>query len=384
MRVRPNMENKEYRICTNCVMDTSDPLITFDESGRCDFCENYYDSILPNWHTDGYGWEVLQQIAGRIKRNGHGREHDCIIGLSGGTDSSFLTHIAVEKLGLRPLLIAVDTGWNLDVANDNIGKLVSDLHLDLETITVDWDEMKDLQIAFFKSAVPYQDTPQDHAIFAGLYNAAASRGIKYVLTGANNSTECVKPPQEWTYYNDIRMIKDIHRRFGDVPLRTFPLCSMFKSHVWYRYFKGMRVVKPLNYVRYTKEEATAVLGERYGWKRYENKHYENRLTRFIEGWWMPEKFGYDKRRCYHSSLILTGQMTREEALVDLSKPAYDEELVKEDMAFICGKLEITEDELMGWFRLENKTFRDYHNNYGLIKAAIQLAVLVGMEKRNFR
>lgn len=253
------MGDRQYQVCTNCVMDTTDPEIKFDENGRCDFCDNYYNTILPSWHPDEKGEKELKAIAEKIKVEGKGKKHDCIIGFSGGVDSSYLAYIAKVKLGLRPLMLSVDTGWSIDVANENIDKLIKSLNLDLETIVVDWKEMKDLQAAFFKSQVPYQDTPQDHAIFAGLYNYAAKHGIKYILTGGNYSTEGVKPPQEWTYLNDIRMIRDIHKEFGKQPLRTFPLCGMFKYRIYYRYFKGMRVIRPLNMVPYHKEEAIALL-----------------------------------------------------------------------------------------------------------------------------
>lgn len=378
------MNEKERQICTNCVMDTSDPEIKFDEDGRCDFCDNYYNSILPSWHSDAEGEREILAIAEEIKRNGKGKKYDCLIGLSGGVDSSYLTYIAIEKLGLRPLMLSVDTGWNLTVANENVRKLIDFYGLDLETIVVDWEEMKDLQVAFFKSRVPYQDTPQDHAIFAGLYNYAAKHGFKYVLTGANYSTEGVKPPYEWTYLNDLRMIKDIHKKYGKRPLKTFPLCGMFKYRLYYRYIKGVKVVKPLNYVPYYKTEAVAQLEKLFGWAQYANKHYEDIFTRFYEGYWLPRKFGYDKRKCYFSSLILTGQMTREEALLELEKQPYDEEIAMQDMDYIVKKLGIEKQELMDYFAGEKKTFRDYKNSEKMLKSAIKLAMLLGVEKRNFR
>ena len=378
------MGERQYQICTNCVMDTTDPQIKFDENGMCDFCYNYYNSILPSWHTDEIGEKELQRITEKMKKDGKGKEYDCIIGISGGVDSSYLAYIAKEKLGLRPLLLSIDTGWNLNVANDNLDNLIKVLNLDLKIITVDWEEMKDLQLAFFKSQVPYQDTPQDHAIFAGLYNYAAKHGIKYILTGGNYSTEGVKPPKEWTYLNDIRMIKDIHKKFGTRPLNNFPLCGMFKYRIYYRYFKGIRVIKPLNMVPYKKEEAIALLKEKFGWQPYENKHYENIFTRFFEGYWLPKKFGYDKRKCYFSSEILSGQMTRKEALEKLSQQPYDEKTAMEDLEYITKRLNIKREEFLNLMNGPNKTFRDYKNNEKLLKLAIRLAIKVGLEKRNFR
>lgn len=377
------MERK-YQMCNNCVMDTTDPEIIFDENGRCDFCDNFYNTILPSWDPDKIDEKKLQEMAEKIKKEGKGKKYDCIIGFSGGADSSYLAYIAKEKLGLRPLMLSVDTGWNIDDADENINKLIKHLNVDLEVIKVDWEEMKDLQVSFFKSQVPYQDTPQDHAIFAGLYNYAAKHGIKYILTGGNYSTEGVKPPQEWTYLNDIRMIKDIHKKFGKQPLKTFPLCGMFKYRIYYRYFKGMRVIHPLNMVRYNKEEAIGLLERKFGWQQYENKHYENVFTRFYEGYWLPKKFGYDKRKCYFSSEILSGQMTREEALETLNNQPYDEIVAMQDMEHIVERLGMRKEEFLKLMNGPNKTFRDYKNSEKILKTAIRLAMLVGMEKRNFR
>lgn len=378
------MSEKKYQVCSNCVMDTTDPEIQFDEKGQCDFCDNYYNSILPSWHPDEIGEKELLSLAAKIKQEGKGKAYDCIIGLSGGVDSSYLTYVAKEKLGLRPLALMVDTGWNVNASNENISKLIKEMNLDLFTVVVDWPEMKDLQLAFLKSQVPYQDTPQDHAIFAGLYNYAAENDFKYVLTGGNFSTEGVKPPYEWTYINDLAMIKDIHAKFGTRPLRTFPLCGMFKYRIYYRYIKGVKVLRPLNLLPYHKEAAIAELEKRFGWQQYGNKHYDNIFTRFYEGYWMPRKFGYDKRKAYFSTLILTGQMSRPEALKLLSEPPYDEVLAMQDLDFVAKKLDITPETIIDLMQGENKTFRDYKNNEKILKMAIRFAMLIGMEKRNFR
>ncbi|MHC1682795.1 MAG: N-acetyl sugar amidotransferase [Clostridiaceae bacterium] len=378
------MKDREYQVCTNCVMDTSDSLIQFDEKGVCDHCNNFYNNILPNWHTDHIGAKQLDEIVEKIKRDGIGKRYDCIIGISGGVDSSYLLYYAKEKLGLRPLAFAVDTGWTLNVAVENIEKIVKGLGVDLYTEIVNWNEMKDLQLSFFKSQVPYQDTPQDHVIFASLYNYAVKQGIKYVLTGANYSTECVREPNEWVYVNDLRQIKDIHKKFGTKQLKTIPLCGMFKYRLYYRYFKGMKIVQPLNLIPYKKEDAISLLEERFGWQRYENKHFESVFTRFYEGYWLVKKFGYDKRRAHFSSLILTGQITREEALEKLAQSPYDEELAMQDLEYVAKKLGLTKEEFLEMMKGENKTFRDYKSTYLLIIAAIKFATLVGFEKRKFR
>lgn len=247
---------RPYQICTSCIMDTSDSNITFDARGWCDYCNNYHANILPNWHTDERGERELQVMLERIKRDGRGRDHDCLIGISGGVDSSYVAYIAKQKMGLRPLLFHVDAGWNSQQAVNNIERLVDQLNLDLHTEVVDWLEMKDLQLAFFKAQVPHVDTPQDHAFFAALYNFAAKHGFKHILTGANFSTECVREPLEWHYHAlDLRQLKDIHRKFGTRPLKTFPLTDMLTSKVYYRFVKGVQVGKPLNCVPYFKEAA---------------------------------------------------------------------------------------------------------------------------------
>jgi len=365
-------------------MDTTDSQIQFDEKGYCDHCNNFYKNILPNWHPDEASAKELEKIVEQIKREGKNKKYDCIIGLSGGVDSSYLVYLAKEKLGLRPLVFSVDTGWNLDVANKNIERLVNGLNMDMHTEVVDWDEMKDLQLAYFKSQVPYQDTPQDHAIFAALYNYATKSGFKYVLTGANYSTECIREPIEWAHVNDLTQIKDIHRRFGTHPLRNFPMCSMFKYRLYYRYIKGMKIIQPLNLISYVKEEIIKELHDKFGWERYKNKHFENVFTRFYEGYWLPEKFGYDKRRAHFSSLIVTGQLTREEAMEKLKEPPYPVEEAMLDMELVANKLGITRAEFEDLMKGENKTYRDYKSEILWIELAINLAKLVGMEKRNFR
>jgi N-acetyl sugar amidotransferase len=376
---------RPYAICANCIMDTSDSNIRFDARGWCDYCNNYYQNILPNWHTDEVGARELDQQVEEIKRAGKGRDYDCVIGLSGGVDSSYVTYLAKERLGLRPLLLHVDAGWNSQQAVNNIEKLVDGLGLDLHTEVVDWLEMRDLQLAFFKAQVPHLDTPQDHAFFAGLYNFAARHGVKYILTGANYSTECVREPLEWHYHaSDLRQLKDIHRRFGTRPLKTFPLADIFTYKLYYRYLKGVRVVKPFNYVPFIKEDAMQMLVDRFGWQRYAHKHYESRFTRFYEGYWLPTKFGYDKRRAHFSSLILTGQMTRDEALHKIAQPAYDEETIAHDFEYVATKLDIGVDALRELLRGPNRSYRDYRNSMPMINAGTQVLRLLGVQKAIIR
>ncbi|MBC8532363.1 N-acetyl sugar amidotransferase [Gehongia tenuis] len=377
------METRKYQVCTNCVMDTSDSKIVFDEKGVCDHCHNFYENIKPNWNPQGNA-EELNRLIENIKRDGQGKKYDCLIGLSGGVDSSYVAYSAVKKWGLRPLIFAVDTCWNLDVANKNIQKIIDKLGVDVHYVKIDHDEMMDLQLAFFKSQVPYQDTPQDHMIFASLYNFAAENGFKYILTGGNYSTECVREPNEWVHENDIRLIKDIHKRFGTRQLKHMKFCGMFKYRLYYRYFKGIRVCKVLDLVPYFKKEAIEELQNEFGWEPYANKHFESIFTRFYEGYWLPKKFGYDKRRAHFSSLILTGQLSRDEALEILKSPPYSEDTAMEDMAFICNEMGISVDEFKELMAGENKTYKDYKNGYSLIHTAREIAKVFGVERRNIR
>lgn len=379
------MKNVTYKICTNCVMDTTDSKIRFDDKGVCDHCNNFYKNILPNWHPNENGWHSLQKIVEKIRREGVGKEFDCIMGMSGGIDSSYLTYITKEKLGLRPLVFHVDAGWNSQQAVNNIEQLVDKLGLDLYTEVINWEEMRDLQLCFFKAGVPHIDTPQDHVFFATMYNFAAKYKIKYVLTGANYSTECVKNPYEWHYpASDLIQLKDIHKRFGKRPLNSFPLANILKYKVYYRYIKGIKVVKPLNYVPYIKDEAMKLLTDRFGWQKYPQKHFESRFTKFYEGYWLPEKFGYDKRKVQFSSLILTEQMSRKEALENLKELAYDEDTIKHDFEYVATKLGISVDELKGYMDAPNKSYRDYKSQMSTFLWGIKILKALGIERRAIR
>lgn len=368
------------QICTNCVMDTTDSMIDFDENGVCDHCKTYNKHTLPNWHRDERGLEELHVLTEEIKRAGSEKDFDCIVGMSGGIDSSYLTYIAKEQLGLRPLVFHVDAGWNSQVAVNNIERLVDGLGLDLYTEVIDWEEMKDLQLAFFKSGVPHIDTPQDHAFFATMYKFAEKYNIRYILTGANLSTECVRNPVEWMYFqSDSTQLLDIHRRFGTRPLVNFPVTSILWHKIFLPYFKRIKVVRPLNHVRYVKQEAMNLLAERFGWQPYPQKHFESRFTRWYESYWLYKRFGYDVRKVQYSSLILTGQMTREEALEKLKQPAYDESTIAHDTEFVANKLGIMVDELNGFMHLPKKTYRDYRSQRWIYDLGAGAMKTLGLE-----
>lgn len=374
----------DFQRCTRCVMDTTDSKITFDEKGVCDHCRNFDKNIAPFWNPEENRFDELEALASQIRKTGINKEYDCILGLSGGADSSYLAYIAKEVMHLRPLAFVVDTGWNLNVAVENIEKIVKGLDLDLYTEVIHWKEMADLQLSFFKSGISSCDFPQDHAIFAALYNYAVKHKIRYVLTGSNRATEFIRPPVEWIYMNDLRMAKDIHKRFGKQKLSTYPMCGMLRYKIFYRYFKGMKRVYPLDYIVYNKAEAEQLLHDKYGWMKYENKHYENVFTRFFEGYYLPHKFGFDTRKNVFSNEILAGTMSREEALEKLKTPPYDPDLMQQDKEYVAKKLGISTEEFDQIIEGPKHTPADYKNSMWMIRLGVATSKLLGQENRNLR
>ncbi len=380
------VKNRPYQICSNCIMDTTDPGIQFDEQGLCDYCNNFKTNILPSWHTDEQGEYELMRIAEKIKKDGKNRDFDCIIGLSGGLDSSYCAYIVKKKMNLRPLLFHVDAGWNTYQAVGNIEKLVDGLGLDLYTEVINWEEMKDLQLSFLKSQIADQDIPQDTAFFSMLYKFARKYKIKYVLTGGNYSTECCREPDEWGAYPGIdkTLILDIHSRYGSISLDTFPIVDIFTYKILYKYALGMEVFRPLNYVPFIKEKAEKELYDLFGWESFLHKHHESRFTRFYEDYWMPNKFGFEKRRAHFSSLIMTGQMSRENALERISRPELEEHFLMQEFEYVAHKIGLTVEELNQIFKGVNKTYRDYKNKKALIGFGSKVMTVLGLEKRLFR
>ncbi|MDA7498519.1 N-acetyl sugar amidotransferase [Akkermansiaceae bacterium] len=380
------MNDSEYQICAKTIMDTSDPTIVFNEKGESDYYTNFVTNILPDWHTDDRGLSKLKETAEKIKKDCDGRDFDCIIGMSGGLDSSYTLYVAKEIMGLRPLVFHVDAGWNTDQAVGNIQKMVTGLNLDLYTEVINWEEMKDLQVAFLRSQISDQDLPQDIAFFSAMYQFARKNKIKYILTGGNYSTECCKEPEAWGGFPgiDTTLIRGIHSKFGKRPLKTFPIVDIIRYKIYYRYVFGMEVIKPLNFVPFIKKDAEQLLFEKFGWEKFKHKHHESRFTRFYEDFWLPEKFGYQKRRAHFSSLILTGQMNREEALERVSRPELPEEFLEKEFEYVAEKLDLTTEELREIFEGENKTFRDYKSKIKFIMLGARAMQILGLERRLFR
>ena len=357
------MKEKPYQICNKTVMDTNtDPNIIFDKNGISNYFWNFERQVKPHWETGVTGRKKLNSKIKKIKKDGRNRDFDCILGLSGGLDSSFMLHVIVKDFGLRPLVFHVDGGWNSEQAVSNIYNMVNKLNLDLFTEVINWQEMKNFQLAMFKSGVPHLDVPQDMAFIGVLYKYAEKHRIEYILNGGNISTECVPIPLDILYWGtDMIHIKDILKKFGTIPMATFPFSSIYYHKIYLKLVKGIKVLKPLNFMNYVKKDAIATLQSEYNWKNYSNKHYESRFTRFFEGWWLPTRFNFDMRRREYSSLILTNQMKRNEALEYLQKPAFDYETAQKEFSYIADKLEISEDELLKYLHAEKMFYWNYAN-----------------------
>jgi N-acetyl sugar amidotransferase len=353
------MSDTGHKVCARCVMDTTAPEIQFDERGVCSFCRRAEQMLSRGWFPNEEGARRLDAMAREIREYGKNRQYDCIIGVSGGIDSSYLLHVAKAMMGLKPLVVHVDAGWNSEIAVKNIETMISRLGLDLYTYVVDWEEMRDLQLAFLKASVANQDIPQDHAYFAKLYELASKKGIKYVLTGSNLTSESILPAS-WGYKaSDSVHLKSIHREFGERRLRTFPTMSYFDQKIYWPRIRGMKRLKPLNLIDYDKEKAKDFLIETYGWRYYGGKHFESKWTKFFQAYYLPKKFEFDKRKAHLSSLIIAGQTTRQKALEELSRPIYSERELADDTAFIAQKLGLSPAEFRAILDRPPKTYKDY-------------------------
>ena len=370
-----------YQICNRCVMDTSDSKIKFNEDGICDHCITFDKEILPNWNYGINKQKEVKEIVKKIKKRSAGNEFDCILGLSGGIDSSFLLHLVVTEYNLRPLVFHVDGGWNSQLATNNIEKLIDKLNLELYTHVVNWNEMQDLQLSFFKSGVPHIDVPQDYAFFSTMYNFASKYNVKTIVTGGNFSTECVRNPKEWMYYqSDTIQLKDIQKKHGKRKLKEYQLTNILWHKLWLPYIKGVKLIRLIDYMPYNKKEAENILVNNYGFQTYPQKHFESRFTRFYESYWLYERFGYDTRRVQFSSLILTNQMTREEALKELETAPYDKENIIHEFEYVANKLNISTSELRNYFNMPLKTYGDYKNQENLYNLGAQVLKSLKIEK----
>ncbi len=358
-----------YTTCTRCIMDTTDTSITFDEHGVCNHCLKY-DEVVNSYPFNSQASIDLEldKMLERTKKNGEGKPYDCVIGVSGGVDSTYLAYIAKEK-GLRPIAVHLDNGWNSELAVHNIEKVLKNLGIDLLTHVLEWDEFKDLQIAFLKASVSDAEIPTDHAISGILYRVARKYGIKTILLGTNIATESGLP-FSWTYgVSDWMYISGIHKKFGTQKLSNYPHFSFF-DEVYWKLFCGIKVFPILDFVPYNKADALDVLQNKLGWQYYGGKHYESIYTRFFQGYILPKKFNIDKRKAHYSSLIRSGQIARDQVLEEIAAPTYPEDMQRDDREYVIKKLCLTEQEFDEIMATPVKTYRDYPNYYNLASKTI--------------
>jgi N-acetyl sugar amidotransferase len=355
----PYRINRPYQVCSRCVMDTSVADIEFDEQGVCNYCRAASERLAREMYV---GDEArLDRVVAQIKRDGRGKPYDSIIGVSGGVDSSYTAYVVKRMLGLRPLAVHFDNGWNSELAVENIDRLLRKLEIELYTHVVDWEEFRDLQLAFLKASVANSEIPTDHAIVALLYRVAARHGVRYIVHGGNLASESIMPDRWMHDAKDLRFLKAIHRQFGTKPIKTFPTLSMARL-AYYILLRRIRYLPILNYVKYDKEEAAGLLERELGWRKYGGKHFESIYTRFFQGYLLPQKFGMDKRRAHFSSLIVSGQMTRDLALDELEVEPYPARQASEDIEYVSQKFGLTARDFEAIMDLPVRRSEDYPNN----------------------
>jgi N-acetyl sugar amidotransferase len=351
---------RPYQVCARCIMDTSDADIEFDERGNCNHCtraERLLATRMPAFKTGSYR---LERIVERIKAAGRGAPYDCIVGVSGGVDSTYVAY-TVRQLGLRPLAVHFDNGWDSELAVQNIEQVLRTLGVELYTHVVDWEEFRDLQLSFLRASVPDAEIPTDHAIWALLYQMAAKFRVRYIISGTNLNTESILP-RSWTYYvTDWKYIRDIHRRYGHLPLGTYPHASLPRFVYWVL-GQRIRTVSLLNSIDYDKRAAVETLERELGYRRYGDKHHESIYTRFFQSYILPVKFGIDKRRAHFSSLIVSGQLTRDDALRCIAEPIASPQLIREDLAYVTKKLGLTPAEFDRLMAEPPRTYADFKND----------------------
>lgn len=347
-------------MCTRCVMDTSDPMITFDGNGICNHCIEFFETTSRNWFPNAEGAKRLAAMVEKIKFEGKGKRYDCIIGLSGGVDSSYVA-LKAHEWGLRPLAMHVDAGWNSELAVSNIEKIVKHCGFELHTHVVDWAEMKDLQLAYLRAAIPNQDVPQDHAFFANLYRFAANNKIKWILTGGNLATESILPKSWQGSAMDATNLHAIHRKYGSRKLKQYKTISFLQYYFYFPFVKGLRTFQPLNYMPFNKEHAIQEMEAKLGWRSYGRKHGESIFTKYFQNHYLPVKFGYDKRHPHLSSLIVSGQMTREQALEVLAEPLYAPDELARDTGYVASKLGLSVNDFEKLLQVNPSSHLDFNN-----------------------
>lgn len=344
-------------------MDTvGDPDITFDDDGICNYYYEFTEKLKIRIPHSAEAKAQLASLAEKIKKAGRGKRYDCIIGVSGGVDSTYTAWL-VKQLGLRPLAVHLDNGWNSELAVQNIENILNKLEIDLHTEVLDWEMFKDLQLSFLKASTPDGEIPTDHAIVALMYKSAAEFGVKYIISGMNFRSEGMLPPTWARGYLDWKYIKNVQKQFGTKSLTSFPHLSIWRF-LYYNLVKGIKNVSILNYTDFKKENAIKVIEEELGWRNYGGKHFESIYTRFYQAYILPNKFGIDKRKAHLSCLIMsTGEITRETALKKLKEPTANPKLLEDDMEYLMKKFGITDEEFTAIMQAPPKSILDYPNNH---------------------
>jgi len=354
------MKTRIYQQCVRCVMDTTDLEISFDQAGICNHCTEFLDRRAAYKYCGKKSETALESIIEQIKFDGKGRKYDCIAGISGGADSAYAIYIAKQK-GLRILAVHLDNGWDSEEAVQNIKNVTQKLEVDYESYVLDWEEFKDIQIAFLKASVPEAETPTDLALVGALHHYAKKYGVKYIISGGNLSTEGILPPS-WHYNaKDIRYFNHIQKTFGRKKMKMFPAFG-YKKEIYYKLFKRTKIIYLLNYVSYIKEDAIPVLTEKLDWKPIERKHYESKYTSFIQSYYLVKKFNIDYRRATLSSQICSGDIERNAALEQLKNKSFDADKIEEDKRYIAKKLQLTPDEFETILNSPPKWYWDYPND----------------------
>lgn len=350
------------RVCTRCVMDTTDPDITFDPAGVCKHCHDH-DRLVREFVFNGEDGRCrLAALVAQIKRDGVGRKYDCVIGVSGGVDSTFVAY-KVKQLGLRPLAVHLDNGWNSEIAVSNVSAILKHLDIDLQTHVIDWEEFKDIQLAFLRAGVADCEIPSDHAIVACVHDVADREGVRHTVWGYNFKSETHLPSSWSRGHLDWGYFRAVHQRYGSGRVKTFPKIGFVS------YMTSLRFLHPrtmlLNYIDYSKSEATKVIQRELGWRNYGGKHHESIYTRWYQGWFLPKRWGYDKRKSHLSSLICSGQKTREAALEELAEPTYDPDLQRSDTEYVKKKFGLSDTEFDQIMALPKRSFYDFPSYWKL-------------------
>ena len=346
-----------HQICSRCIMDTSDPDIVFDEKGVCSHCHQYEATIRSDSYLRKKEKGALEALIEKIKEDGKGQSYDCIIGVSGGVDSTYVAYVTKE-LGLRALAVHMDNGWDSELAVSNIEKALRKLNIDLYTNVLDWEEFRDIQLAFLKASVPDLEIPTDHAIHAVLYEKACRENVKYILGGDNTASEGGGVAAWSQGHADWLYIRGIRKRFGTRPTNTFPHFGILQF-IYYAVVKRIKWIPILDYVDYNKKKVLNILQDELEWKAYPGKHLESFYTKFYQSYILPKKFGYDKKRLHLSSLIWSGQISRDEALKEMSENEYTEDMQRQDREYVIKKFGISEGEFDALMNSPAKSFWDY-------------------------